>query len=283
MKTKVLVSVIALCSFVASAQKDITGFHHIESVASDGKFLYVADIGKELDPSAKDGDGRIIKTDMNGKILDSLFAQEKLNAPKGLALDNGILFVADVERLVALDIKSEKKLYEIAFEGISFLNDIAVVNKTTLFISATDKSKIFKVSLIDGSYTELVTDKTILGTNGLFYDAQSNRLYVNGFGSDNKPNGIFGYIDLYGNKFIQLTKQQGYFDGIWLSKGVLYISSWVAFEQKGIILTYDIVTGKSAEIKRAKPFAGPADFTIVKNQIIVPQMLKGIVTILPIK
>ena len=36
----------------SKAKNSVTakGFNHIESVASDGKFIYIADIGKELNP-----------------------------------------------------------------------------------------------------------------------------------------------------------------------------------------------------------------------------------------
>lgn len=271
---------------VANAQSSfsVKGFNHIESVASDGKYIYAADIGKELNPTAKDGDGKIFKLDLKGKIIDSTFSKEILNAPKGITIANGILFVADIDRLLAIDSKTGKKLYEINFtDGISFLNDITVVDKNTLYISATDKSKIYKVNLTTKTYSELIIDKVISSTNGLFFDKKSNRLYVNGMGSDNKPNGIVGYIDLSNNKFTQLATIEGLFDGIGLSNGTLYTSNWVAFEKKGIIQSIDIKTNKVSEVKLTEPLAGPADFTIIKNQIIVPEMMSGSIQFINLK
>jgi sugar lactone lactonase YvrE len=260
----------------AQATKTIKGFNHIESVASDGKFIYVADIGKELNPTAKDGDGKIFKLDLSGKVLDSNLVKEPLNAPKGLAIDNGILFAADVDRIVAIEIKTGKKLYEIDFgNDASFLNDITIVDKNTLFVSATDKSKIFKVNLANKTYSELLIDKPITGANGLFLDKKSNRLYANGFGSDNKPNGIVGYIDLSNNKFTQLPAAEGYYDGIYLADGILYTSNWVAFEKKGIIQAIDLKTNKVSVVKMKEPIAGPADFIIFKGQFIIPEMMTG--------
>jgi sugar lactone lactonase YvrE len=270
---------------MANAQsKNVSGFSHVESVASDGKFIYAADIGKELNPTAKDGDGKILKLDLNGKILDSTFVKEKLNAPKGIATKNGVLYAADIDRIVAIDLKTGKKLYEISFgNDASFLNDIAIVNKTTLYVTVTDKSKIYKVDLNTRSYTELITDKIIAGANGLFYDSKSNRLYVNGFGSENKPNGTFGYINLVDNKFTRLTDLEGYYDGIWLLNGTLYISNWVAFEKKGIIQILDLTTSQIGEVKVAAPFSGPADFIILKNQLIVPEMMSGSIQFIKLK
>ena len=286
MKTIIKLSLALSTLSFANAQttKNISGFNHIESVATDGKFLYVADIGKELNPTGKDGDGKIFKLDLTGKVLDSNIVKETINAPKGLAIDNGTLFIADVDRVIAIEIKTGNKLYEIDFsKDASFLNDISVWDKNTLFISATDKSKIFKINLIDKSYIELVTDKTIVSTNGLFADKKSNRLYVNGFGSDNKPNGIVGYINLANNKFTQLATIEGYFDGIFLSNGILYTSNWVAFEKKGIIQTINLTNNKVSQVKMNEPFAGPADFIILKNQLIVPEMMTGAIQFINLK
>jgi hypothetical protein len=260
----------------AQITKTITGFNHIESVATDGRFIYAADIGKELSPTAKDGDGQIIKLDQKGKILESFFVKEKLNAPKGLAINKGILYLNDVDRLVAIDLKNGKKLYEIDFgKETSFLNDIAIWDNTTLYVSATDKSKLFKVNLNNKSYSEIKTDKLIPGLNGLLCDKKTSRIYVNGFGTDSKPNGVVGYINLKNNTFTQLSKAEGYYDGISINKGILYVSNWVAFEKKGNIVALDLFKNKASRIINTEPLAGPADFIIVNDQLIVPGMISG--------
>jgi len=280
------IATFALLTATINAQttKTISGFHHVESITTDGKFLYCADIGKELNPTAKDSDGKIIKLDLNGKIIDSTFVKEKLDSPKGLTIANGILFAADVDRIVAIDLKTGNKSYEIPFtDGVSFLNDITVVDKNTAYVSATDKNKIFKVNLAAKTYSELVIGKTIAGVNGLFYDKTSNRLYVNGFGADNKPNGIIGFIDLSNNKFTRLATIEGYFDGIWLVNETLYTSNWVSFEKKGVIQTINIKTGNVSAVQLKEPIAGPADFTITKDRIIVPEMMSGNILLIDLK
>ncbi len=280
MKNLINASII-VCLFgvtISSAQmKTISGFNHVESVASDGKFIYAADIGKELNPSAKDGDGQIIKLDKKGNIIDANFVKEKLNAPKGLAINKGILFVNDVDKVLAIDLKTGSKLYEIDFgKETTFLNDIAVWDNNTLYVSATDKSKLFKVNLVDKSYSEIVTDITIAGINGLFCYKKASRIYVNGFGSDNKPNGIIGYINLKDNKFTRITNLEGYFDGICISNDVLFVSNWLAFEKKGVIQGIGIYgSNRVITINISEPIAGPADFTIVNDVLIVPGMMSG--------
>jgi hypothetical protein len=281
MKSKIILllfTAFILHAVNGSAQitKTITGFHHIESVATDGKYIYVADIGTELNPAAKDGDGQIAKLDKRGNILEASFVKEKLNAPKGLVINKGVLFLNDIDRLVAVDLNSGAKLYEIDFsKDTSFLNDIAVWDNNTLYVSATDKNKLFKVNLIDKTYTEIKTDITISGINGLYCTKNANRLYVNGFGSDEKPNGIIGYINLKDNKFTKVTSLEGYFDGIYINKDVLYVSNWVAFEKRGVIMAISLYTGKCIKLKGIEPIAGPADFTINNDELILPAMISG--------
>lgn len=267
-----------------SAQKTISGFNHIESVATDGKYLYVADIGKELAPFAKDQDGKIIVLDSMGKTIKPSFTTEQLNAPKGLAIDNGVLYTNDIDRIIAFDLKTGKKRYEINFENeTSFLNDIAVWDKNTLYVSATDKSKLFKVDLIHKTFSEIKIDTTIPGINGLFCSKKGSKLYVNGFGTDNKPNGILGYVNLQNNKFTLLTDKKGYYDGIQLHNETLYFSDWVTFEKKGILFSVPSSSGKLSVVKTLEPISGPADFTIFNNQIIVPGMMDGTLLFVPIK
>ena len=280
-------STLLLITIAATSQtKTIPGFQHVESVASDGRYLYAADIGKELNPAAKDGDGKIIKLDSKGQILEREFVKETLNAPKGLAINKEQLFVNDIDRLIVFDLNSGAKLYEIDFsKDTSFLNDIAVWDNTTLYVSATDKGKLYKVDLTTKSYTEIKTDQTIAGINGLFCHKKASRIYVNGFGSDSKPNGVVGYVNLKDNTFHQLTKMEGYYDGIFISKDVLYVSNWMAFEKKGVILAMGIYNTngiKVVKINTGEPISGPADFTIVNDQLIVPAMMSGEIHFIPL-
>ncbi|MGV3695609.1 hypothetical protein [Flavobacterium sp.] len=274
----ILIPGFLLATIASQAQitKTVTGFHHVESVATDGKYIYAADIGKEMTPTTKDGDGQITKVDRKGNIIEPSFAKEKLNAPKGLAINKSTLFVNDIDRIVAIDINSGTKLYEIDFsKDSSFLNDIAVWDNNTLFVSATDKNKLFKVNLADKTYTEIKIDGAVAGINGLFCQPKASRLYINGFGSNDKPNGIIGYINLKDNSFTKVTLLEGYFDGMQISKDVLYVSNWVAFEKKGVIMAINLFSNKCSKVKSIEPIAGPADFFIQNDEMVLPAMLSG--------
>ncbi len=281
---KNLIKMMLLGSMVANTAQaqTVKGFGHIESVVADGRYLYAGDIGKNLTPDAKDGDGKILKLDQNGKLVEANFAKEILNAPKGLVVNKDILFLTDIDRVVAIDVKTGATLYQIDFsKDAHFLNDIAVWDNNTLYVSATDVSKLYKVNLLDKTYSEVLIEKPIAGINGLFCFKKANLLYVNGLGSNDKANGVVGYINLKNNTFTQLTAAEGIYDGLYVANDVLYTSNWVAYEKKGILLSIQLSNRRINRLPLTEPIAGPADFVIEGNNFIVPAMISGELHFLP--
>lgn len=272
----ILTVVIGMSAVNAQSIKTVHGFHHIESVVSHGDFLFIADIGVSLTPKDKDGDGKILKLDKEGKIVNPYFVRETLSAPKGLTIEGNVLFVTDIDKVLAFDVNTGDKLYDVDFSTqTKFLNDIAVFDKNTLYVSATDVSKLFKVDLTSKSFTEVVIEKEVPGVNGLYYDKAASRLYVNGFGTNGTQNGTIGYINLKDNKFTQITPIEGYYDGMHIYDGVVYFSNWMAFEKKGIIATMSLADNKIAVFKTDDFINGPADFIVFKNKLVVPGMADG--------
>jgi hypothetical protein len=72
-KLSLICTLLIVINTNAQTTKTITGFNHIESITTDGTFYYAADIGKELNPTAKDGDGKIVKLDKKGKVVEENF------------------------------------------------------------------------------------------------------------------------------------------------------------------------------------------------------------------
>jgi len=70
------------------SDKTVTGFGHVESVAYDPKekVLYTSDFGPALKPADKDGQGKITKVSLDGKILEDGALKPPgnvMNKPKG--------------------------------------------------------------------------------------------------------------------------------------------------------------------------------------------------------
>lgn len=119
-----------------------------ESVLYDrgGRVLYVANIdGKE--PWTKDNAGSIGKVGLDGKVLAAEWVKG-LQAPKGMALHNGKLWVADIDRMVVIDVAKGAIAQTIPIEGAQQLNDVTVDKAGTVYVSDMKGLKIY--ALKDG-------------------------------------------------------------------------------------------------------------------------------------
>ena len=95
----------------------------------DEKILYVSNIVGES--NAKDGKGYISKVSLDGKIENKEWATG-LDAPKGMAMMNGTLYVTNVDELVAID-KGGKITKRYPVKGAKFLNDPVTADNKVLF------------------------------------------------------------------------------------------------------------------------------------------------------
>jgi sugar lactone lactonase YvrE len=122
-----------------------TVFRVPESIYFDknANLLYVSNIdGKS---NEKDGKGFISKVSADGKIIMLQWATG-LNAPKGMGLHDNKLYVADLTRVVVIDIATGKIITSIEIDGAEFLNDIAVSKTGDVFVSDSATGKIFKIN-----------------------------------------------------------------------------------------------------------------------------------------
>lgn len=262
----------------------IEGFSSPESVAMtvDGKRFFISNLGEKLEPSAKDGDGYITEVSPEGSIVNKKLLPKSgvLNGPKGMAIVSTTLYVTDVDKVVGFDVNSREQVFEMDFsaEKTVFLNDLAVYDDKTLFLSATDIGKIFRITLSPAPSYGLVAEG-IAGPNGLYLDKDANKLYVVGFG-DGNFNGALGVVALNGEKpeYKKLSPDGGALDGIaLLPGGRLLYSDWVAFDRPGKFIVYDLKSGSFAELKLSEPVRGPADFLYdsAKKTLWVPKMIEG--------
>lgn len=107
--------------------------------------LYVSNIEGQ-NPREKDGKGSIATVSKDGKITNAAWVTG-LNAPKGMAILQGKLYVTDIDELVEIDIASAKVSNKFKVEGAEFLNDVAT-DGTTIYFSDMAKGKVH--SLADG-------------------------------------------------------------------------------------------------------------------------------------
>lgn len=269
--------------------KTVGGFSSPESVVFDpgSGYFFVSNVGAKLEPSAKDSDGFVSKLSSKGSILALRYLPKSgvLHAPKGMAVIGRTLYVADVDRVVGFDTKTREQIFELDFssEQTNFLNDLAVLDDNTLFVSATDIGKIYEISLgREPRFTHFVDN--ITGVNGLYVDRKGRRLFVVTFGEGFKANGKLGVISLGAGtpEYKTLTDEIGGLDGVaLLTDSKVMFSDWVAFDKPGLMRVYNIDTGELSLLPLSTEVRGPADFFYDRknHRLWLPKMLEGEVLI----
>ncbi len=101
---------------------------------SSGK-IYVSNI--EGGPNEKDGKGSISIIDKEGNIVEQDWVTG-LNAPKGMAISSGKLYVTDIDQLVEIDLETAEISNTYPVAGAEFLNDVAAFDSKIYF---TDMNK----------------------------------------------------------------------------------------------------------------------------------------------
>jgi len=174
-------------------------------------FLFVSLIDGQGD--ATDGQGGIATLTTDGKVIDKNWLTG-LNAPKGMAIFQNHLYVADLTALVVIDIKKQTLIKKIPIPGAVFLNDVTVNSSGVVFVSDTRTNKIHRIEQDAASvYLENINSANglkVFGSN-LIVGAGSELLLV---GADKKP----------------LTLAKGFaqaIDGIEMTKrGEFIVSCW---------------------------------------------------------
>ena len=133
-----------------------------ESVLYDAKekILYVSEIDGV--PNEKDGKGAIAKVSLEGKIINANWVTG-LNAPKGMAMYKGKLYVADLTEVVVIDMEKAKIIQRIPIEGSVFLNDVTIDKEGFVYVSDTRNFKVYRIE--KGFVVTLL--QNLQGPNGL--------------------------------------------------------------------------------------------------------------------
>lgn len=182
-KTIAIITIILCGSLFVSAQKHQlvklwetdSVFKVPESVLFDAnnKVLYVSNIDtvNGSDPWSKDGKGSIGKLSAAGKVIKVDWVPG-LNAPKGMGLYHGKLYVADLTGLVVIDVAAGKIDKIIPVQGAEGLNDVSVDKNGVVYVSDSKAKKIYRVK---NGVSELYLDN-LKGPNGVL--AHGNDFYL---------------------------------------------------------------------------------------------------------
>ena len=149
----------------------LDGLDSPESVIADGQGGYiVSNIHGEA--AEANGLGYLARVSADGVLTERHWVTG-LNAPKGLAIHAGRLFVSDIDRLVEIDLSAGTIEATHVMPGAGFLNDVAVLGDTIL-VSDSANSRIY--ALQDGQISIWLENEVLAGINGLL--VEDSRLLV---------------------------------------------------------------------------------------------------------
>lgn len=242
---------------------------HVDPITGN---IFVSSVAGE--PDKADGRGWISLIDSNGKVLDAQW-YKGLNAPKGLRTHAGMLWVADINTIYGIEIATKTQRIKTTIPGAKFLNDVAVADDGTVFVSDTLNSKIYELK--NGRVTTFKDGKDIESPNGLL--VRGDKLIVAAWGKTtdfkNKTSGRLFSLDLKTKKKTAITtKPLGNLDGLEMATtGNFIVSDWAA----GKVFT---VTPQGLSTEIITGLGGAADLGLVPSTqvIIVPRMMENKVT-----
>ncbi len=263
------------------------GFAIPESVLYDAEtdtYLVSNINGAPLD---KDNNGYIAELAPDGKIVTAKLIAGgvkgvTLNAPKGLALVKGVLYVADIDTVRLFDRKTGAAKGEVKVPGATFVNDLAASEDGKVYLTDSGLNAKFEPTGTDGLYViepgkkltvkTLLKDKKLNKPNGVL--VTKDAIYVVCFGAPELLK-----FDLKGKLQGEPTKlPKGSLDGIVALGDEFLISSW-----EGAALYRGAFGGEFKEI--VGELKAPADlgYDTKRGRVLVPRFQESFIEAFDVK
>ncbi|MFW5757313.1 MAG: SMP-30/gluconolactonase/LRE family protein [Bacteroidota bacterium] len=186
-----------------------------ESVYHDSnqEILYISNIDGK--PTEKDGKGFISKLSPKGEIINLKWI-EGIDAPKGMGVYDGKLYVTNIDEVAEIDISAGEIIERYSLEGSEFANDISINETGEVFISDMNTGAIYK--LHNGNADFWLDAGTFDQPNGLF--AMDDHLLVG------TKNAVMK-VDYQTSAITEFISETGSIDGLELvGNGYFIISDW---------------------------------------------------------
>jgi outer membrane protein assembly factor BamB len=178
MRTLALLTLIII-AFQANAQKLTKVWSTPQTLKVPESVLYNAELEVAFvacmgdEQNEKTGDGYIAKINLEGNIISDKWL-EGLNDPKGMAINDGKLYVSDMNELVVIDIENAAIDTAYLIPDASFLNDVTICKNGVVFVSDSHEQNIY--ALQDSTFSLWLDDPRLEGVNGLW--ATGGNLYA---------------------------------------------------------------------------------------------------------
>jgi sugar lactone lactonase YvrE len=230
--------------------------------------LYVSNVAGS--PTDKDGQGFISKVSPEGELVEAQWVSG-LNAPKGLGLEGGMVYVADIDRLVAIDIEKGEIAGEHQAAAAQFLNDVTVDGEGRVYVSDMAGNAIYR---LDGDSFEIwVQDEALESPNGLL--AEEDRIVVGSWGvmtdgSATKTPGHLKAVDLDSKEISSIGSGEavGNLDGVEAtSEGDYLVTDWAG----GALFRIDS-SGDAEQILDLNQGSADLEYRADEKLAIIPMM-----------
>jgi len=213
------------------------GFMTPESILHDvGADVYlVSNINGA--PLGADGNGFISRVAPDGEVVELKWIDGEteavtLNAPKGMAIDDGLLYVADIECVRTFDIMTGVPQGEVCIEGATFLNDVAAHPAGGVLVTDSGLDEAFEPSGTDalyhvagGDYRPILAGSDLGAPNGVA--VHDGDIYVVTFMSGKLLNLTDQGTDVAASEVLTVDGAQ--LDGIvFLEDGRALVSNWAS-------------------------------------------------------
>ena len=248
-------------------------FEHPESVVYDSQhdLLFVSNVNGA--PNEVDGNGYISQLSVDGKLIEQHWLTG-LDAPKGLTIVGDTLYVADINQLVAIDIKHKKISKRYPVSDAKFLNDVVADTAGNVYVSDMLTNTIHR--LTQGKFEVWLHDDALEYPNGLLIKGDNLIVASWGVMTDGFVTDIAGHlktIDIASKKIQSLGDKTpvGNLDGLESDgEGNYFVTDWMV----GKLLHIE-PNGISKTLISLEP--GSADLTVLAQQklVIIPIMLSN--------
>ena len=260
-----------------------------ESVIYDSKrdVLYVSNLNGS--PAEQNKMGFLSKISLDGDIIDLIWI-DGLDAPKGMAIFDDILYVSDITSLVEIDIKNDKIMTHYEAPESVFLNDVTVDDVGNVYVSDVMTNTIHK--LHDGVFEVWLQSPELQSPNGLMVEGdklvvgswgvliEGDKLVVGSWdviieGFRTEVPGHLKIVDLHDKSITSLGNGNpiGNLDGVESDgHGNYYVTDWM--EGKLLLVQPD---GNSETLLDLEPGSADHEVILDKDMLLIPMMQNDII------
>jgi sugar lactone lactonase YvrE len=170
---------------------EATGLMGPESAVynATSRILYVSNVNGG--PMDRDGNGFISKLSADGQVVETHWVTG-LDAPKGMVLHGERLFVSDIDRLVAIQVKTGRIVGSYLAPGAKFLNDVTADGAGRIYVSDMMDDAIYR---LDGNVFELwLKSPALENPNGLTVEGDELRVAAWGVMTDGFATKVPGHL-----------------------------------------------------------------------------------------